>query len=351
MSTTPTYFSRFGGLWTDRDDAPLELERRLDDGRISESQAELLQEWMADGRVVLTGAVPVEAIERFAADITRAFAEGDPRLLVERDGEKNTLTPGTPTHLARVVDAYVHFESARDLLFAPAIVEFLSLVFEAPPLLFQSLSFDKGSQQAMHQDTAYVVTSSPLQLAAAWIALEDVTPGSGELMYYRGSHRLPEYAFGGERKHWDRERDGEGPHQEWATALEANAQAMGLEREVFLPAKGDVLIWAADLAHGGSPVEDGARTRKSLVGHYCPDGVQPHFFSWNPARAKQAGDDRVQYASSYYDVAPEPEPAPAEPAEAAAPAPEPEPPAAAEPPAERRRSGGLVARLRGLLDR
>ena len=67
----------------------------------------------------------------------------------------------------------------------------------------------------MHQDTAYVVTSSPLELAAAWIALEDVTPGSGELMYYRGSHRLPEYAFAGERKHWDAERDGEAPHAAW----------------------------------------------------------------------------------------------------------------------------------------
>jgi phytanoyl-CoA hydroxylase len=346
MSTTHTYFSRFGGLWTDRDDAAQELDRRLDGGRITEHQAELLQEWMADGRVVLEGAVPVAAIERFEADITRAFAEGDERLLVERDGEKRPLAPGTPTSLARVVDAYAYYESARELLFAPAIVDFLSLVFDAPPLLFQSLSFDKGSQQAMHQDTAYVVTSSPLELAAAWIALEDVTPGSGELMYYRGSHRLPEYAFAGERKHWDAERDGEAPHAAWAAALESNAQAMGLEREVFLPAKGDALIWAADLAHGGSPVEDADRTRKSLVGHYCPEGVQPHYFTWNPKHAGVASDRGARYASSYYDVTQQ-RAAGAGSQRAAGPPPAAVPSAAA----RRRRSGGLVGKLRGRLGR
>ena len=67
------------------------------------------------------------------------------------------------------------------------------MIFDDSPLLFQSLSFEKGSQQGMHQDTAYIVVDSPLELAASWIALQDVEPGSGELMYYEGSHRLPEY--------------------------------------------------------------------------------------------------------------------------------------------------------------
>lgn len=53
--------------------------------------------------------------------------------------------------------------------------------------------------------------------------------------------------------------------------MERHSARMGLEQKTFRPRKGDVLIWSADLVHGGSPVTDPSLTRKSLVGHYCPD--------------------------------------------------------------------------------
>ena len=212
------------------------------------------------------------------------------------------IAPGLPTDRLRIVDIYVQVEAARKALFSPAIVDFLSLVFERPPLLFQGLSFEKGSQQGMHQDTAYVVTSKPLELAAAWIALQDVTEGSGELMYYEGSHRLPEYRFSGEHKHWNPDRDPPAQHDEWASLIEANAGAMELQRRTFLPKKGDVLIWSADLAHGGSLVSDSEATRKSLVGHYCPIDVEPNFFSYLPERQAVRVYGEGYYASEYFDV-------------------------------------------------
>ena len=53
------------------------------------------------------------------------------------------------------------------------------IVLRRTALLFQSLSFIKGSNQGIHQDTAYVVTDQPMKLIATWIALEDINPGSG----------------------------------------------------------------------------------------------------------------------------------------------------------------------------
>jgi ectoine hydroxylase-related dioxygenase (phytanoyl-CoA dioxygenase family) len=161
----------------------------------------------------------------------------------------------------------------------------------------------------MHQDTAYVVVSSPLQLSAAWIALEDVQPGSGELMYYRGSHRLPEYLFSGEHKHWSPERDGPEQHAEWARLLNENAERLGMERQTFLARKGDVLIWSADLAHGGSPVTDASLTRRSLVGHFCPAGVDPNYYSYRPERRARQPFGGGWYSSEYYDLAPAAPPA------------------------------------------
>ena len=49
---------------------------------------------------------------------------------------------------------------------------------------------------------------------------------------------------------------------------------MGLERRAFRPRKGDVLLWSADLAHGGSPVKRNV-TRRSIVTHYCPVDRNP----------------------------------------------------------------------------
>jgi hypothetical protein len=75
--------------------------------------------------------------------------------------------------------------------------------------------------------------------------------------------RLPEYLFSGKYKHWNAKRDGEQQPAEWHASLYENAQRMGLDEKTFVPSKGDVLIWSADLAHGGSPVSDPSLTRRS----------------------------------------------------------------------------------------
>jgi phytanoyl-CoA hydroxylase len=154
----------------------------------------------------------------------------------------------------------------------------------------------------MHQDTAFVVTMSPLELAASWIALEDIRPGSGELMYLDGSHRLPEYLFSGKYKHWNPKRDGDEQQAEWQDLMSRNAELMRLEKQTFLPKKGDVLIWSADLAHGGSPVSNPSLTRKSLVGHYCPNRVEPFDFKIHPERRGKARFDGGLYASHHYPI-------------------------------------------------
>ncbi|HEX5754721.1 MAG TPA: phytanoyl-CoA dioxygenase family protein [Archangium sp.] len=175
-------------------------------------------------------------------------------------------------------------------------------------LAFQSLSFEVGSQQAIHQDTAYVVTASPLEFAGVWIALEDIQEGSGELSYYEGSHRLPEYDFGAGTKHWDVGRDGHEIHDRFLRYLHEESKARGLPLRRFRPKKGDALIWHADLAHGGSPLThlDPAVTRRSLVTHLCPVDVDPHYYSWAPERrTKVKYREGCYYSSVHYALQPE----------------------------------------------
>jgi ectoine hydroxylase-related dioxygenase (phytanoyl-CoA dioxygenase family) len=204
--------------------------------------------------------------------------------------------------MMRIVDVFAARPIALDILLAPAIVRFLSLIFDAEPLLIQSLTFERGSEQGIHQDTMYVVVSNPMELAASWTALQDVEPGSGELRYYEGSHRLPEFLFSGEHKSWLPSRDGNGQHDEKLKRLHSDSERLGLPLRTFLPKKGDTLIWAADLAHGGSPVLDRSLTRRSMVGHYCPLGVEPNYFSYLPERKRQRKVPGGWAASEYYDI-------------------------------------------------
>jgi ectoine hydroxylase-related dioxygenase (phytanoyl-CoA dioxygenase family) len=253
---------------------------------------------------LLPGAVPSEVCDRLRDEIEQAWSQGDERVLVLTPGSQQPqpLTRDTPKERMRAVDVYALFESAREALFNPDILAFLQVVFDQPPLLFQSLTFERGSQQGMHQDTAYVVVDKPLELAASWIALQNVEEGSGELMYYEGSHRLPEFAFSGQFKHWNRERDGAAQHDRWSREIHEHAQRLQMPYRTFLPKKGDVLIWHADLAHGGCSVVHDELTRKSLVGHYCPLERQPHYFSYQPDRRGLIPYSGGFYATSYYEI-------------------------------------------------
>jgi ectoine hydroxylase-related dioxygenase (phytanoyl-CoA dioxygenase family) len=282
-----------------------EIDRRVEATSLALADADLLRHWVTHGYVVLKRAVDPEVCDLVRSDFERALSSGDERLLVFAAGRKSPepLVTGTDIDCPRVRDVYVYYESARMALFSEPIVRFLRTVFDDDPLLFQSLSFETGSRQTMHQDTGFVVVSSPLEFAASWIALEDIQPGSGELRYFDGSHRLPEYLFGGKHKHWNAKRDGDAQRTEWHDQLHEYAKRMGMAEQTFLGAKGDVLMWAADLAHGGSDVTDPSLTRKSLVGHYCPNRVAPFYFKIDRSRRAKGSYDGSFYASQHYGVA------------------------------------------------
>jgi ectoine hydroxylase-related dioxygenase (phytanoyl-CoA dioxygenase family) len=131
-------------------------------------------------------------------------------------------------------------------------------------------------------------------MTAAWIALEDVQAGSGELQYVPGSHRLPDYVFASGRLDQNGGQAGElDGYNRW---LAQQIAAHGLTRATFLPKKGDVLMWHAGLAHGGSPITTPGATRQSLVGHFCPKSARPR--SWRPRARRRHG--RLVWSNHVY---------------------------------------------------
>lgn len=283
----PGYHSRFGGLWTDRLDAKDELARRREHHTLDEAEAGLLEAWIRDGFVCIPRGVPGPVCDILRARADAAWTSGDPELLVELDREDGPVrVPLAPEHRGertKLLDLHARWPEARAISFAPVVSACLRLFFEDAPIAFQSLLFDRGTQQDVHQDTAYVVVRSPLEMVGVWVALEDIAPGSGELVYLPGSHRFEEHCFGRPpARNWNPERHGEAAHRAYLQHLRDQAAARGVEPATFAAKKGDVLFWNADLAHGGGPVSDPGLSRWSVVTHYCPQRTEPYWFSYQP---------------------------------------------------------------------
>ncbi|HQQ63355.1 MAG TPA: phytanoyl-CoA dioxygenase family protein [Pseudomonadales bacterium] len=290
-------------LWLDEPDAVQRIADLLAAGEITEAEADDLRFFREHGYLVLPGAVAVEQVDRLLAELSVIYLEGEKYVLkLSKDLIVHPDSPVLP-HKSRLYDFHVHSAIARSLVFAEPLRRMLALVFAEPPLVFQSMVFTWGSEQSMHKDTAFVVVDRPASLLASWIALEDIEEGSGELMYYPGSHRDPLFLFSDTHMSWEPRRDGKGVHRRFTAFLDRQAAEKQVARQTFCARKGDVLLWHANLAHGGMPVTRPESTRKSLVSHYCPASASPRYFTFfEPAYKRQDGD--VFYSSRRYDLRP-----------------------------------------------
>lgn len=203
--------------------------------------------------------------------------------------------------LTKVLDTYMVSHHALNIAFSAKLKRMLEVLFGEPAAVHQGLHFEVGSTQAIHQDTAYVVVRPPLALTAAWVALEDVKPGSGELVYYRGSHRMGDFIYPGNRRNWDPGADGHAIHDHHLAWLHREAMARGLPLEYFWPKRGTALIWHADLAHGGAPIINSGYSCRSIVFHYCPASARPAYLERKPSGVGAFKTPQGDCYSSYYE--------------------------------------------------
>ena len=167
----------------------------------------------------------------------------------------------------RVQDAWTFDADVRALAVNPRIIKFLSDIFGRKAWPFQTLNFPVGSQQHYHSDSVHFSSIPERFMCGVWVALEDVSEGAGPLEYYPGSHKWPivyNDQIGVRVTHSKKQTSQEIYHDVW----EALVEKTGITPQLFFPRKGDTLIWAANLLHGGSHQRDLNATRWSQVTHY-----------------------------------------------------------------------------------
>ena len=168
----------------------------------------------------------------------------------------------------RVQDAWTTNADVRRLAVNGRVLQILSLMYGRRAFPFQTLNFPVGTQQHFHTDAVHFSSVPERFVCGVWVALEDIHEDSGPLVYYPGSHRLPILM----NEHLGVTALGNtGPYDHYARFEEVwqgLVAALGLQRETFCPRKGQGLIWASNLLHGGDRQRDPARTRWSQVTHY-----------------------------------------------------------------------------------
>jgi ectoine hydroxylase-related dioxygenase (phytanoyl-CoA dioxygenase family) len=229
---------------------------------------EQLRRWSERGYMILPGVFGDEAVAAINAEVDNIYRQG--RVRLTHDNKLPFLNRRSP-----VIERATH---------EPGLVRVLQFILDQEVVPFQTLNFIKGSGQPAHSDSIHMTTYPLGYLIAAWVALEDIRPDSGPLFYYPGSHRLPYLLNDDLANYSSRISLGRKKYSDYEEMTAHIIESQRLQPEVFLPKKGDVLLWHANLIHGGMPVSDQRLTRKSMVIHYyAKDVIKYHEITERPS--------------------------------------------------------------------
>jgi phytanoyl-CoA hydroxylase len=262
-------------LWLDQPDAHERIDDRVARSCCSPEEAAGLHHFADNGYLTFSLGLTDEFCKGFDDEVGGLWNDRPDDLAVSPPGFDGPTAFNDYDGLFREVgyripDLHGHSEHALDLYLHAKIFRMVELIYDAPAIAFQSLYFEYGSQQALHRDPMFVVTEPPSHLLASWVALEDITPESGPLAYVPQSHHLPWFEFvEGSGSVVCGQKIGTGRRAEFAENNRATIRERGLEVLPFTCKRGDVFIWHAGLVHGGTQIQDRAKTRKSFVTHYC----------------------------------------------------------------------------------
>lgn len=146
--------------------------------------------------------------------------------------------------------------------------ELLNCLINDEAVLFQSINFLTGSQQRSHSDSVHMTTFPLGGLLGVWIALEDIDLDNGPLHYYPKSHKLPYYLNPDYDNVGNKFFIGDKDYTAYEDMLAQKIKENNIKKKIFTAKKGDLLIWHANLMHGGEPHTNKNKTRKSMVLHY-----------------------------------------------------------------------------------
>lgn len=262
------HFDKPDSSWFDYDEKALMPWFNQSEAKASEYISEIeveygkvwatrMESFYSDGYLIIEDAISSIEIDSFVKDLDHGIEK-----------EELGFSQGSSD---RIKLLHHRYPSAAHLFKHPSLMQALSLIFNEDPRPCQSLTFVNGSQQSLHQDSIHLTPFPAGYMCGAWLALEDIQEGSGELIVIPGSHRSPIMRMADlgmpkvENDDWEPFVDVVGPI--WGKFSREASKPV-----VYRPKKGTLLIWHENLLHGGSERINYTLTRKAFVTHHYGNG-------------------------------------------------------------------------------
>ena len=228
-----------------------------------------LKDYFAEnGYVVIDTELDAAILDQVVADLTPYF--GDNRI----DPQGVTFAD-----YGRVQDAWFLHNAVWKIATSRAVLKALRELYGATPKPFQTLNFYKGTHQATHADSIHFNSEPFGMMCGVWVALEDIGPDQGPLRLYPGSNKLPEmnyqdFGLAASQKEYPGYLNG----------VEGLIEKHGFTERRATISRGQAVIWAANILHGGAPQNDLSLTRYSQVTHYYMGKPK----AWRPSSSSQS---------------------------------------------------------------
>lgn len=239
----------------------------LDNHNYTESERELLIKYHEDGYVVVDLELNDEFIDNLLNDIFVKLNQ----LNTQDNKYHYSSSP-------RIFEAWKYISNVLYIAKHPKIISTLELLYDRNPIPFQTINFLKGSNQPLHQDTIHFYTQPERWMVGTWTALQDITEDSGPLNIVAGSHKWNHYDF--QHLNLPVVEHGEqfANYTEYENFIIQLLESSTCKVKKWLGKKGECLIWASNLLHGGSKIMNTESTRYSQATHFYFEGCN-HYYS------------------------------------------------------------------------
>ena len=169
----------------------------------------------------------------------------------------------------RIVEAWKYSKNVARLANNKELKKVLKFLYDSKPLPFSTINFIGGTEQPFHSDYIHFGSLPHKYLVGAWVALEKTTKYNGALSVIPGSHKFPliDYQDLKQKKPLNI-IELEKNYRVYENYIKQLIKIKKLKPKELYLKKGEVILWAANLLHGGSNVKNKKLTRRSQVIHF-----------------------------------------------------------------------------------
>ena len=245
------------------------FETLLQNSELSDYEKQLAKKYNTDGYLIIDLDIHDAIIESINSDVQSALESK-----MFEGQEKYEYTDHR-----RLFQLWKNSDSIHNLASNEKIINTLQMLYNRKPFPFSTINFTNPTGQPLHSDTIHFNSYPKGWMVGVWVAFEDCDKSNGTLRVVKGSHKWGEYDYNSLNiAHPDQRDNGEkDSYRDYDQFIRRLVETKGAKETAVKIKKGQAIIWAANLLHGGCYVEDDSVSRKSQAIHYFFSGCKKYY--------------------------------------------------------------------------